>query len=171
MTITAIGTLDLSTAIPGAALGASAGLTGINAALPDIEARLDALIAFAPAPIDFAAQLTLAQSIVTSIQAGIALGLTPPDISVQIAAVEALIAVLVAQASLANAQVTILLGLQATLTAGGVAAYAYDGTIANFGSELATALGGSGAHCNALVLLTTVPATWAAMGDVLKVTP
>ncbi len=171
MTITAIGTIDLSTAIPGAAIGASAGLTGINAALPDIEARLTALLAFTPAPIDFTAQLALAQSIVVSIQSGIALGLPVPDISAQIAAVAALIASLTVQIALANAQVTILVDLQATLTAGGVAAYAYDGAIANFGSELATALGGSGTHCNALVLLTTIPATWTAMGAVLKVTP
>lgn len=171
MTITAIGTLDLATAIPGAALGASAGLTGINASLPDAEARLDALLAFSPAPIDFTAQLTLAQSIVTSIQSAIALGLTPPDISAQIAAVSALIATITAQVATANAQITILVDLQATLTAGGVAAYAYDGAINAFGSQLSTALGGSGAHCNALVLLTTVPATWTAMGEVLKVTP
>ena len=171
MTITAIGTLDLSTAIPGAALGASAGLTGINAALPDIEARLAALLAFTPTPVDFTAQLTLAQSIVASIQSGIALGLPVPDISAQIAAVAALIAELTALIALANAQITVLLDLQVTLSAGGVAAYAYDGTVANFGAEFDAELGGSGAHGNALVLLTVIPGTWSAMSAVLKVTP
>jgi hypothetical protein len=148
-----------------------AGTAGINGALPDILARLAALTDFTPTPVDFAAQLVVAQSIVASIQAGITAGLPVPSLSAQIAQIEALIAELTVQVTAVNAQLTILTGIAASLSVGGVDAFAFDGARNVFGSELATALGGSTAHADGVVLVTTSPSAWVAMQAILKVTP
>jgi len=178
MTLAYVGELTIGQELPGAASGLEAGANGINAALPDIQSRLDALAAFAPAPIDFAQQLILAQSIVTSIESGIALGLPAPDISAQIAAVTALINDLLAAVTAINANLDIIVALQGLFAAAGVHVYAYDGNVNGLGAALTTALsagvpGGSGGtqHCNALALITTIGATWTAMSQVFKVTP
>jgi len=176
--LTYLGELSIGVAVPGANSAVIAGLTGINAALPNILAQLEALSAFAPTPIDFAAQLTLANSIVTSVQAGITAGLPIPSMADQIAAVAALVAALLAQVSLANAQVVLLTDLQAPLAVGGLHAYAYAGPTNGLGSDVDVALaagvpGGSGPSeaSNALVLVTVEPATWSAVSVIFKVTP
>lgn len=177
MTITALGELSIGETIPGAAAVGVAGAAGINLALPDIQARLDALLAFSPAAVDFAAQLALAQQIVVSIQAAITAGLTPPSISAQIAAVGALIAELTAAVASIHAQLTIIVDFQALLSAAGIFAYAYDGQVDDLGDELDAEIGGGiggGSptdHCNALVLVTSEGATWTAMGEIFQVTP
>lgn len=178
MTLLYVGELTIGEALPGAAAAAAAGISGINGALPDIQARLTALAAFSPAPINFATQLTLAQSIVTSIQAGITAGLPVPDISAQIAAISALIAELLATVTVINGQLDIVLTFQGLLAAAGVHVYAYSGRADQLGPELDTELaggvpggGGGSEACNALALITTVGATWDAMGEVFQVTP
>lgn len=177
MTLTALGTLTIGGSIPGAAAGIAAGIAGINAALPDILARIAALQAFAPAPVSFTAQLSLAQGIVANIQQAITLGLPVPDISAQIALVAALVADIEAVASGVNANLTLLASLQSLLLGGAIVAYAYDGATSAMGTELATATsagfgGGTGAtHANALILATIDAATWTSMGGVFKLTP
>jgi hypothetical protein len=169
MTITALGTLDVGVAVPGALTAVGAGIAGINGALPDIQARIDALLAFTPSPVTFAAQLALAAQITASINDAISLGLPVPSISDQIAQVAAVIAALEAQVAAVNAQLTILTGLLAPLAVAGIDAYAFDGARNALGGELGTALGGSTAHANALVLVTTDPSAWAALGVIVKV--
>jgi hypothetical protein len=175
--ITYVGELTIGAAVPGAASAAIAGFAGINAALPDILARLAALQAFAPLSVDFTAQLALAQAMVTSVQTGIALGIPVPSIAAQIAAVAALIAELLASVAGIAAQLEIVTDFQALLGAAGVHVYAYAGQTGSLGSELSTELttgipGGSPTDAaNALVLVTTVPATWTAMSQVFQVTP
>jgi hypothetical protein len=172
-----VGELSIGQAVPGAAAAAVAGAAGINAALPDILARLEALAAFAPQPVSFTAQLALAQQMVTSIQLSIALGIPVPSIGAQIAAVTALIAELLAAVAAVNAQLVIVTDFQALLIAAGVHVYAYAGQVGALGGEFATELaggvpGGSPTDAsNALVLITSVPATWAAMSSVFQVVP
>jgi hypothetical protein len=169
--ITTLGSLSIGAAVPGAQLAALAGVTGINLALPDILARLAALQSFAPQPISFGAQLALANQILASITLSISMGLPVPSVDAQIAAVLAIVADLLAAVSQIEAQLAILVDFTDLLGTAGISAYAYAGTVGAFGGELATALGGGGDACNALVLLTRIPATWAAMSQVFKVTP
>jgi hypothetical protein len=175
--ITPLGELTLGDTIPGAAAVAVAGSAGINAALPNLQAHLEALLAFSPAPVSFIAQVELGLQIVANAQASITLGLPVPSIAAQLAAVAALIAELTATAASISAQLGVVVDFQALLSAAGIFAYAYDGDVADLGDELDAEIGagvGGGAgtdHCNALVLLTSTGPTWTAMGDIFKVTP
>lgn len=177
MSVTYLGALTIGDALPGGVAVAAAGYAGINAALPDIQARLDALLAFSPLPVDFAAQLALAQSMVASVQASITLGLAPPSIALQLAIVAALIADIAAAIASISVQLGIVVDFQALMGTAGIHAYAYAGQTQNLGAEMAVELAGgvpAGAPtdaANALILVTTTPATWTAMGDVFKVTP
>jgi hypothetical protein len=177
MTIQYVGGLDLATAVPGASAAIDAGIAGINGALPDMQARIDALLAFNPQPVDFAAQLLLAQQTVASIQLGISLGIPAPSIASQIAQIAALIADLLATATAVQAQLQIITDLQTLFATGGVHAYAYAGDANDLGpeftAELAGGLPGGGPtdDISALVLATGDSATWDAMGVVFKVTP
>jgi hypothetical protein len=168
--------VSLSVACPGVAVGFAAGIAGINLALPDIQARLDALAAFAPqVEISFAANIAVAQSIAASLQAAISAGLSPPSLSAQIAIVAALVAALEIAVGQINAQLTVLIDLSALLDAAGVFLYSYSGRSDGLGPALDTELstgfpgGTAGQQCNALVLATTTPGTWDAMSELFKV--
>lgn len=142
-------------------------------AVGDLQARVDALIA-AQAQISIAmptlsVQIDLAASIIASLEAAIAVGITPPSISLQLSIMAALLLAL-------EAQLALMLGIP--FGTAGVHVYAYDGTAAAMGGEVTTALiagvpGGTGGaqHCNALVLATTIGATWTDMSAVFKVAP
>ena len=176
MTATYLGSLTIGDALPGAAAVSLAGAAGISAALPDILARLAALQAFAPSPVSFTAQLALAQQMVTSIELSISLGVPAPSIAAQIAAIAALIASLLATVSSINVQLDLIADFQALLGAAGVHGVAYVGTVGGFASDVSSALSGvpglsSGDACNAITLLTTVPATWVALAQIMKVSP
>lgn len=177
MSVEYLGSLTVGDVMPGAVAVGAAGVAGINAALPDIQARLDSLLTFSPGAVDFAAQLSLAQQTVTSIQTAISAGISPPSISQQLAQISALIAELLAAIANINAQLDLILDFQALLGSAGIHGYAFSGQTQNLGSELAAELSGGtpgGAPtdaANALVLITTVPAAWAALSQILKVTP
>lgn len=177
MSLAYLGNVSLSVACPGVAAGFAAGIAGINLALPDIQARLDALAAFSPqVEISFAANIAVAQSIAASLQAAITAGLSPPSLSAQIAIVAALVAALELAVGQINAQLTVLIDLSALLSAAGVFLYSYSGRADGLGPALASELaggfpGGSASDdTNALVLATTTAATWTAMSGLFKVT-
>lgn len=169
--ITPLGTLTLAVALPGADAAATAGIAGINGALPDIQSRIAALSAFAPTPISYPIDKAAAVSIQGSIQLAIDSGIPAPSLSAQIAIVQALVTALNAIVTAVNANLTIVTNFAALLAAGGVAAYAFDGAQNVLGSELAAALGGSTAHANAIVLVTQNGATWTSMQGVFKTAP
>ncbi len=85
-----------------------------------------------------------------------------PSASLQISAALALIAAL-------NVE---LGALGFDLTAAGIHAYAFDGEAQELGPALPNAFPGGAptSHCNALVLATSVPATWIAMAGIFKTT-
>jgi hypothetical protein len=147
----------------------TAGITGINAGLTDLLARLSALQSFRPLPFSFAAQLDIAQKTLASVQASISAGLPEPSIAAQLAAIAALIAELAALVAGMQAQLAIITQLQARLTVAGIAAYAFDGARDALGAELGAAVGPGSMHANALALVTTDPAAWSALSVVLKV--
>jgi len=163
-TLTYIGNLTLAAAVP-------APLAALNLAIPDLQARISALVSFSPGAINLQTNLALAEQMVKDISLQISLGVVPPSIDEQITIVTNLLAELEALL----AQIESIVNLFA---AAGVQAYAYDGTVGGFGAKVTSALsggfpggGGAGAHCNALVLATEIGATWTAMSGIFKVTP
>src|SRR5690606_27332170 len=74
MTVSYVGSLSIGGALPGAALA-------LESAIPDLQARLDALASFAPTTGSLSANLALANGILSNIQNAITLGVVLPDIS------------------------------------------------------------------------------------------
>lgn len=178
MTAVYLGSISVGESIPGASTAITAGITGITSALDNLLAQLAALQAFVPVPLDFAAQLTLAQSMVTAIIAAQAAipPLPIPDIAAQIAIILAQVAALIAQIAAIQANLTVMTDLTAPLAAAGVHAYAFDGDAGDLGPELDSAIASTPGispsdHANAIALVTTIGATWDAMSLVFKVTP
>lgn len=181
MTTTYVGSLDLAASIPAATLAATAGAGGINAAFPDVAARLAALEAqiialgsLPPLP-SFADMLTKASALVGALTIAIGTpGLPPPpSIATAIAALAATVADLTAMTAALDAQLTVILTFQGFLTAAGIEVIAFDGDVSVFGSEVGGELVTHipTGHCNALTLATVNGATWDAMAAVFQVTP
>lgn len=174
MSVSYLGSLTLGAVSPGSASAAAAGTAGISAALPDIQARIAAMVSFAPTPVDFAASITLAQSTIASIQSALAFGISPPSIDAQIATIAAELAALQVQLASIETQLAVVADFSAVLETPGVHAYAYVGPVNQMGSDVSATLSGgfpggtAGDNANALILGTSSPTTWAAMGQVFK---
>jgi hypothetical protein len=172
MTIAPLGELTVGGAVPGAASAVVAGEAGITVAVPDLQARIDAIIAWTPVEVSFAADLALAIQTVAGIQAAITAGLTPPSIAAQIAIMATTLAELEAQLAQVNAQLAIIVALKAPLLVAGLRGYAFDGDASAAGSEIGGALSGDfTGHINAVVFATSAADAWAALGEIVKVTP
>lgn len=128
MSLTYLGQISAGAAVPGAGIA-------ISAAIPDLEARIAALLAFQPAEITLAAQLDLALALVAMLQEAITLGIVPPGIAAQIAAVLALLGEL-------QAKLTLIQGIVGLFARAGIHAYTYTGGAAAFGSAMLTELAG-----------------------------
>jgi hypothetical protein len=175
-----VGELSIGAAVPGASAAAQAGASGINAAFPDLQARVDALtaeiaaLATMPPLPTFIEMAARADALVASIALAVATpGLPPPpSIATAIVQLQALVTSLLAMVGSLNAQLTGIVSFQALLAADSVHVVATDGAVANLGADIQSAVGpvGSG-HANALALITTNAATWTAMSAVFKVTP
>lgn len=163
--LTYVGEASLTVLLPG--IGGA-----LFAAKASLEAQIAALVNFqATVSLSFAAQLAVLAQAQASLEAAIALGLQPPSLDVQIQITAAVALAL-------QLQLQVILDLFNLLANAGVHAYAYDGRADGLGPQLTTALttglpGGAGAaeHTNALVLATTVGATWTAMQAIFKTTP
>jgi hypothetical protein len=153
MTITSLGELSVGAAIPGA-------IAALNLALPDAQARLDALLAFQPGGVSFAANLALLAQIQASIESAISLGIVPPSLQAQIDIILGLLAPL-------RAQLAAIAAFKAAIGAG-VYAYKYDGNTSAFGAELAAALAShtTGEQSTAIVLGATSVAAASALAAV-----
>jgi hypothetical protein len=140
------------------------GLTGL-------QSQLAALATWQPSVvISFAAQIQLCQDIIASLEAAIAAGVTPPTIAVQVNLMVAVVAAL-------RGSIQLMLNFQTLLASGGVFAYAWDGPMPNLGAVITSEFSagfrdGSGlSQGYALILGTSLSATWASMGGVFKLTP
>jgi len=157
MTLQYLGGLTTGAIVP------SLGLA-LASALPRIEADIalqQALVAqLNLVPPTISGSLTLATEIVTAINASIALGVQVPSLAIQVNAALALIALL-------NAE---LGALGFDMSAAGIHAYAFDGRTDELGPALPASLPGGlpSDHCTALVLATAIPASWVALGRLLK---
>jgi hypothetical protein len=167
--ITDLGSMTIAAIVPAAADATAAIDVSTGIAAPDVSAQLTALASFTPsASLSLADQLTIAQSIVTNIQAAITAGITPPSLSLQAAVAAEIITALQAKLATIEAQVDFSVALQALLATGSVRLLVFSGDQDDFGAELATELGAPTTICNALVLLTTSGASWTAMQGVFR---
>jgi hypothetical protein len=160
MTITHLGELSLSAAVP-LLSQFSAALTLANGfALPELDVKLaglgNVLAAITVAPPALGATITAAQAVVASLQAAV----SGPTVTLQAAAIAALIA------DLTTLLGTLTASASLSIPSGTLSAYVFDGPSGNLGAELQGAvngtLPGAPAHANALILVTTSPADWAA---------
>lgn len=155
-----VGEMTIGACIPGP-------VAAINVALPSLQAQVAGLLAFNPIPtVSFSADIGLATNIITNLNTSIALGISPPSISAQLAIVAGLLSGL-------QAQLSAVLGIVDLFARAGVHVYAYSGTPAGFGATLTSALSGgfpgsAAGSCNAIVLATTTSLTWAGMQTVFK---
>lgn len=160
MALTYLGSKTVGDCVP-------AGVTVVADALVELNAKLAATLAaqasLSVTPPTIALNLRLLLDLQAQIAAQIALGIELPTISLQLSVLFDLIAAL-------NLQINFLLALQVAFGTAGIHAYAYDGAASGLGPSLPSSFPGGtpGDHTNALVLATTVPAAWAALGAVLK---
>jgi hypothetical protein len=148
--------------MPGAVLA-------IETGLPDLQARATAIASamVTPPTISFAANIQVALDAIASMQEAVALGISPPSLSAQVA---------IMAAALAELQVSlnVLLGLSNALGVAGVHLYQYSGPVNLLGAEVYVALAGGfpdGApsdHADALLVATSIPAAWAAIATMMK---
>lgn len=176
MTATYLGSVTIGGCMPGAAAVGLAGAAGINATLPDLTAQLAGFLAWHPVAIDLSVQITTLEAMITGIKAQITLGLPAPSLATQIAGLEELITALKGKIVGLEAQLELIADFQTALGAAGVHLVAYEGDLAAFGPEVGARLAsmpgvGPLDGCNGLALLTTVPATWAALASIFRVAP
>jgi hypothetical protein len=176
MTIAKLGDMTIGAALPGVSIGLAAGAAGIGTALPDLQARMTALLAFSPPPLSlgFAGALALAQSVLSQLQAAAALGVPFPSVDTSAAQIAFALAEIGVKLASVSAQLDLIVGLQGALSGGSLRAYAYEGAVGNFGAEFAVELATDptpAAHAHALVMMTTDPASWSALGALAKVAP
>jgi hypothetical protein len=176
VTATYLGSVTIGGSMPGAAAVGIAGAAGINTLLPDLLAQIASLLSWTPTPISLTAQLSTLQSMIAGINAQITLGVPPPSLASQLAALAALIASLQGQVASLTAQLSIITAFQGSLASAGVHLVAFEGPVSSFGGDVTARLSsvpglGPLDACHAISLLTTVPATWVALGKILKVTP
>lgn len=126
MSLAYIGSMTVGAAVPGA-------MAKIGLLVPDLQAQVDALVAFSPGEISLAANLALAEQIVLDLKAAIQLGVTPPSISAQLAIVAAQLGVL-------RARLELITGFTGLMATAGLHAYSYTGQANQLGPQLSTEL-------------------------------
>lgn len=157
MALVYLGSLTTGAINPGLALSLASAVPRIEAELA-LQAAVIAQLNVTPPSI--AASLSLATDTVASINTAISLGVEVPSLSVQVNAALSLIALL-------NVE---LGALGFDMSAAGIHAYTFDGEADAFGPAIPSAFPGGAPDdaVNALVLVTSVPASWVALSGILK---
>jgi hypothetical protein len=164
MSLDYLGSLAVGGVAPSVQIAVDASLPNLLAQQLGIQAGIAALTAHPPS---IAGNLAIAQQIVASLQAQIALGVEVPGLGLQLASLAAALAALAAQ-------IATLTSFADVLGVLGLHAYHYNGPINGLGPALAAALagglpgGGPFDASDALVIATSSPAAWSALSVVLK---
>lgn len=144
-TLTVTGAVTLGAAIPVAASAALELDAGINVSLPEVQAKLDGLIALQGqltiTPPSLAASLSIAADLVTELTAAIALGV--PEAALDLSMVVAAIADLTATVGDLTASLSFAADLSALLGVGGIQMWTYAGTLSELPAAAQAALSGS----------------------------
>lgn len=169
-----LGSVTIGAALPGASVLASAGVSGIKMALPDLQSRLAALLGWSPQPITFAAQIEQLNLMLGALQQSITLGVQPPSLAVQLANIASLVAGLQASIASLNTQLQLIQQVQSVLAMAGLHLVAFDGRADALGSEVGGVLGGvsgvaPGDIMHAVLMATTSPAVFQALSQLVKV--
>jgi hypothetical protein len=166
VTATLVGSYTLGECIP---LAAGAQLS-LQAQLPALAAQVSGALAAQAAvtlqPPTLAADLQAALGLVAQLEAAIALGL--PSVTLDLALMASIVADLQASLGALNAQ----LGLFLCLGTPGVHLVTQTGTLGALGNEIgaaASAIGPSTTPTNAVALICTTPAAWAAVSVAMRV--
>ncbi len=176
MSVVYVGSLTLGGCLPGALSATAAGDAAIALSLPQLQARIDALIETAASltvsPPTFGATVIA----VAQLAAGLELAGELPSISLQLTALATLIAALEAEAASLSAQASILVGLNLLLGTAGVHMYTGVGRAGDFAGGLGALTSGSGfggsgagAASGAIVLAATSSAARIALGTFVGV--
>lgn len=169
MTVHRLGELSISQVVPLLTTFEASLQAALAAALPDLQARLaglgQILAALTVAPPELSATIDAALATVASLQAAV----SGPTVTLEVAAIVALIAELEGQLATLDAAAALSIP-SATLSA-----YVYTGPTAQLGaevqSELNASLPGAPAETFALILATTSAPAWASASTVFRVTP
>jgi len=164
--ITTLGELSFSEQIPLLAAFKSGLDVSAGFSIPDLNAKLgglnNVLASITVGPPDLAGTIAAAVQNVAQLRAAIG----GPTVTLEAAAIIAQIAALNAQLD----QIMAAAGL--TIPDGALSVYVFDGSSSSIGAELQAAvnasLPGAPGHANALILVTTSPADWAAAQEVFK---
>jgi hypothetical protein len=162
--IATVGVLSLADIVPLLATFKLAVDSSTAIAIPDVQARIAGLNgvlgALTFAPPDLAGTIDAAIQTVTQLQAAIG----GPTVTLEIPAITAQLDALVVQLGTLTAAAAL------TIPAGMLSAYVYDGPSGAIGAEVQGAINaslpGAPGHANALILVTTSPADWAAADEV-----
>jgi hypothetical protein len=143
----------------------------VDASLPNLLAQQTGLLAaqadLTAHPPTIAGNLAIAQQIVASLQAQIALGVEVPGLGLQLASIAAALGAIAGQ-------ITALSNFADALAAVGLHSYHYAGPVNGLGPALAAELagglpgGGPVDASDALIIATSVPAAWSALSVILK---
>jgi hypothetical protein len=175
MGMTYLGSETLSATIPLLASAAASIGLAVGTSMPQVSASIAGIIAaeaqIALNPPTLAANISVANQLVVSIQAAIDLGLELPSLSVQLGIMAAVVADLTIQLGILQAQVDLAANILSVLATGGVHLYVYDGVVSALGSSCPTSLPGGAPtdHVNALILATSSGATWSGISACMKV--
>jgi len=157
--LTMFGEVTIAGVLPGAGAMYLKMVADLQAQL-DVALSLQARVAIKLPTLD--AQIELVVALLAALRASVKLGL--PGIDFQLSACVSAVAAL-------EARIALLAGFP--LGTAGVFAYAYDGDAASYGGTVGSVVGAGlpggrpSDHINALILATSIPGTWAAMGKVL----
>lgn len=142
MTVQHLGALTVGACVPLALSATAQATAGINAALPDLQARAAGLVQLAASltltPPSLAASLTAALDLVASLEAAVTLGL--PGVDFQAAGVAELLLTLEAQIGALEASLSLIASIEATLGTAGIHLYSLSGEAASVGQEVSAAL-------------------------------
>lgn len=170
MTVTQVGQLTIGAVVPVAIAAQATADASLGLVIPQITAQIAGLIALITqlglTPPSIEGSIALLTQAIASLQAAVTL----PGASANITAIAAALAQLEATLLSLSAQLAASAALGVTLGTPGVWVYSYDGTPGAFGPNFSGAIGGGlpdsldpALPINGLVLLTSDPATWAAM--------
>jgi|GEM_PF-4258399 len=166
MSVARLGELSIGAAVPLLATFHASLQAAIGFALPELQAKLAGLAqvsaALTIAPPDLTGTISAALATVASLQAAV----SGPTVTLEITAIASLIAELGVQLATIEAAAAL------SIPSASLSLYAFEGPTGSFGAELQTALNedlpGAPANTFALVLATTVAASWAAAQAVFR---
>lgn len=166
MSVQVLGELSLSAAVPLLAAFNASLQVAVGFSIPELQAKLaglgQILVALTVAPPDLTGTINAAIATVATLQASI----SGPTVTLEAAAIVALIASLNVQLELLTA------AAELSIPSANLSAYVYEGPTGQLGAEVQAVINsdlpGAPAQTYALILVTTSAAAWASAGLVFK---